>query len=74
MDTNKKNKHGQLKWFAIGAGLTAAGFIIIPPLIKKYGTKVYRNTLNSSEIDFDNMGPEIVPFESKVQEEEACQE
>ena len=74
MDTNKKNKHGKLKWVAIGAGLTAAGFIIIPPLIKKYGTKVYRNTLNSSEIDFDNMGPEIVPFESKVQEEEACQE
>lgn len=74
MDTNKKNKHGKLKWFAIGATLTAAGFIVIPRLIKKYGTKVYKNTLNTSKIDFDNMGPEVVPFESKTQEEKACQE
>ena len=74
METNKKNKHGKLKWFTIGATLTAAGFIVIPRLIKKYGTKVYRKTLNKSEIDLYNMGQEIVQLESKTQEEKTCQE
>ena len=44
-----------------GAALTVAGFVVIPPLVKKYSNKVYKKSLNTEDIDFDNMGPEIVP-------------
>lgn len=40
------------------------------PLIKKYGNKVYKKSLDTDDIDFDDMGPEIVPFEEETKEEE----
>lgn len=69
-DIKKKDRGGKMKWFVIGSVLTVAGFIIIPPLIKKYGNKVYKKLLNTEDIDFDDMGPEIVPFEKENEEEE----
>ncbi len=47
------------------AALTIAGFIIIPKLIKKYSRKVYKKSLEDEEIDFDDMGPEIIPNENE---------
>ena len=64
-DIKKKDRGGKMKWF-----VTVAGFIIIPPLIKKYGNKVYKKLLNTEDIDFDDMGPEIVPFEKENEEDE----
>lgn len=52
-----------MKWFVIGSALTLVGFIIVPSLIKKYGNKVYKKSLDTDDIDFDDMGPKIVPFE-----------
>ena len=43
-----------------GVILTIFGFIFIPPLLKKYETKIYKTKLKKEEIDFNNMGPEIV--------------
>lgn len=43
-----------------GVILTVVGFIIIPPLMKKYSNKLYKSRIKSEDIDFDNMGPEIV--------------
>ena len=53
-----------------GAALTVAGFVVIPPLVKKYSYKVYKKSLNTEDIDFDNMGPEIVPNKDTKGEEE----
>lgn len=53
-----------------GAALTVAGFVVIPPLVKKYSNKVYKKSLNTEDIDFDNMGPEIVPNKDTKGEEE----
>ncbi len=48
-------------WWVIGfIAVTVIGFLVIPPLIKKYGNKIYRSSLKKEVIDFDNMGPEIV--------------
>lgn len=60
----------KMKWFVIGSALTLVGFIIAPPLIKKYGNKVYKKSLDTDDIDFDDMGPEIVPFDEETKEEE----
>ncbi len=45
--------------------LTVIGFIVIPKLIKKYGDKAYKSSLEKEEIDFDEMGPEIVKKNTK---------
>lgn len=41
--------------------LMVVGFMVIPPLIDKLSKKVYKASLKNEEIDFDDMGPEIVP-------------
>lgn len=69
-DKKKKDKSGKIVWFAIGSVLTVAGFLIIPPLIQKYGNKAYKKSLDTDDIDFDDMGPEIVPFEDETKENE----
>lgn len=38
-----------------------AGFVVIPPLIEKYSNKMYKTSLRNDDIDFENMGPEIIP-------------
>ena len=42
------------------AVVTAIGFLAIPPLMQKYGNKLYRFWLEQDEIDLENTGPEIV--------------
>lgn len=65
-----KRKYRKVTWFVVGGALTVVGFINIPPLIKKYGDKVYKKSLKTDDIDFDDMGPEIVPFNDKTEEED----
>ena len=69
-DIKKKDRCGKMIWFVVGSVLTVVGFIVIPPLIKKYGNKVYKKSLSTEEIVFDDMGPEIVPFNEETKEEE----
>jgi hypothetical protein len=61
----KNNRCKKVTWFIIGSTLTVAGFIVIPSFVKKYGNKVYKNTLHTDEINFDNLGPKIVQLEEK---------
>lgn len=68
-DKKKNDRCVRATWFVVGVILTVAGFICIPPLIKKYGNKAYKKSLNTDDIDFDNMGPEIVPHEDATEEE-----
>lgn len=67
----EKNKGKGKKTLIIAGGivLTAVGFIVIPRLLDKYANKAYKFSLKKEEIDFDNMGPEIVPSKEKENEE-----
>lgn len=71
MKKNKrKEKCGKKGWFFVGGALTIAGFLLVPPVIEKYGRKAYKRLLNEEEIDFDDMGPEIIPFSEEEKEYE----
>lgn len=48
-----------------GAALTVGCFIVIPKLLGKYSNKIYKSSLKKDQIDFDSMGPEIVPHDKK---------
>ncbi len=51
---------GTLALVAGGIALTALGLVTIPPIINSVSRKVYRASNNVSDIDLDNLGPEIV--------------
>lgn len=70
MEESKKKKATKVLYFVGGAVLTAVGFIVIPPLIKKYSNKVYKASVANEDIDIDSMGPEIVKKETIPEEEE----
>lgn len=59
----KSNRAKKALVVLCGAALTVAGFIVIPPLIDKYAIKAYKASLKKEDINFDDMGPEIVPNE-----------
>ncbi len=42
-----------------------AGYYLMLLIIKKYSNKIYRNDFNEDEIDFDDLGPEIVRKENQ---------
>lgn len=67
-EKKEKSSCGKMKWFMLKSALTVAGFVILPSLIKKYGNKVYKKSLNTEDIDFDEMGPKIVPFDEETKE------
>ena len=68
-DKKKNDRCEKVAWFVVGATLTVAGFFCIPPFIKKYGNKAYKKSLNTEDIDFDNMGPETVLHKDTTEEE-----
>lgn len=55
-------------WIIGIAAVTVIGFLVIPPLMKKYSNKIYKSSLKKGEIDFDNMRPEIVKKEKSEEE------
>ena len=57
-----------LCWVLGVIAITVVGIIVIPPLLKKYGVKLYKSSAKKEEIDFDNLGPEIVK-KDKTEEE-----
>ena len=65
----KKGKGKKALMVAGGIVLTVAGFMIIPPLLDKYANKAYKSSLKKEEIDFDDMGPEIILSKEKEGEE-----
>lgn len=53
-----------------GIALTAVGFVVIPPIINSMSRKVYKSSVDTSDIDFENMGPEIVRKDATTEDEE----
>lgn len=64
MEKQKKKKNSKVIAFAAQTALSAIGIGAISLLMKKSLTKVYRDSVAKDEIDFDNMGPEIVKKEN----------
>ena len=55
-------KKKELVWIAGSIALLAVGVYVVPKLLKKATAQVYKNS--QPEIDFDEMGPEIVKKEN----------
>lgn len=53
-----------------GAAITFVSLTVIPGIVNKVARKVYRAQNDTSDIDFDNLGPEIVHKDQDVQNEE----
>ena len=65
------SKKGKKILFVVGGvALTAAAFVVIPPAINKVSQKIYRTQNDTSDIDFDNMGPEVVRKEQDTQDKD----
>lgn len=52
-----------------GVALTAVGFVVIPPIINHVSRKLYKASTGTSDIDFDDLGPEIVRKDAKAEDE-----
>lgn len=53
-------KRRTIYWFIGLVAMTAIGFLLIPPLMKKCSNKIYKSSLKKDRIDFENMGPEVL--------------
>ena len=56
----KKSRVQKILLFVALVTFTVAGFMVIPSLIDRYANKLYKASLKRDEIDWDNMGPEII--------------
>lgn len=62
-------KTRKINYWVIGmVAVSVMGFLVIPPLMKKYSNKLYKSSLKKNEIDFENMGPEVVRKEEAKEE------
>lgn len=64
----KEKKQCSIRKILIFVGATAltyTGFLVIPQILEKYSNKMYKSSLKKENIDFDSMGPEIVPYDNK---------
>ena len=50
--------------------LTVVGVVVVPPILNRLSRKAYKESVNTSSIDFEDMGPEIVRKESAKEDEE----
>ena len=55
-------------WIIGIAAVTIVGFLVMPQIMKKCGSKLYKYSLKKDKIDYENMGPEIVK-KGKAEEE-----
>lgn len=70
MEKGKNNSKGKRTlMIAGGIVLTVVSFIAIPPLLNKFANRSYKASLKNEKVDFDNMGPEIVPSKEKENKE-----
>lgn len=60
---------GRTIYWIIGiVAVTAIGFLVIPPLMKKCSNKLYKSSLKKDKINFENMGPEVLKKEESKEE------
>ena len=54
----------------VGLSLVLVGLLFIPRLVEKLTNRIYRKKKEEENIDFDNMGPEIVKRSENREDEE----
>ena len=62
-EINTASKKATKRKLLMAAGvlmITTAGFILIPPMLKKCSNKIYKASVKKDDIDFDSLEPEIV--------------
>lgn len=59
----EKKRKRKVLWCVGSVFLTVIGFVVIPVIISRYGNKVYKSSLKREQINFDDLGPEIVKKE-----------
>ena len=59
MNEEKKKKHPVIRFLL----LAAVGFMVIPKLTNNISNEMYQRKDTTDEIDFENMGPDIVKRE-----------
>ncbi len=52
-----------LLWSISAISLLVMAFLVVPTCIEKISAKLFKRSLIEEEIDFDNLGPEIVKTE-----------
>lgn len=70
---DKEKKKNRFLWLVGSLSLTAIGVLIIPPIINKISTKVYKESLQNEDInqEIEDLEPEIIKKEeSKAVEKE----
>ena len=65
MDSGKK-----YCWFIGIIVVVLIGVFVIPPIVKRLSNLLYKSSLDKDEIDFDNLGPEIVKKNEGKKEDE----
>lgn len=63
-----KNKLRPLLIVVGSIALMIAGFVFIPHITIKLSNKFYKVSLKKENIDFDNMGPKIIPTPKPIAE------
>lgn len=57
--------------FVVGSvALTAVSVVVVPPILDRLSRKAYKASVDTSDIDFNDMGPEIVRKDSTKDSEE----
>lgn len=59
----EKKRKRKVLWCVGSVFLAVIGFVVIPVIISRYGNKVYKSSLKREQINFDDLGPEIVKKE-----------
>lgn len=67
MEKQKKKSNSILEIVGF-CTLTIVGFVLLPPFLDKLSTKLYKRSSKNKETNIDEMGPEIVPNNSKEKE------
>ena len=57
---NRVDNNSIIIYAVLGVIIIVAGFVFIPPLIRKLSGKTYKKMAKVSEEDFANNGPQIV--------------
>ena len=61
MEEKKVCKKKSVFGYILGSVLlVVAGAVALLPILKKFRSRLYKSSLENEEIDFDNLGPEIV--------------
>lgn len=58
-------------WVLGTCAFAAVGLFVVPQITMKISAKMYKANIQKEEVDFNNLGPEIVKKDTTAEEEDA---